>query len=362
MGISCARREYGIKYQARAITELFDPIKSHAAALFSQPGASEFFGGGMATHPAFVGGIALPVLDPEIETSLVSIIIHYTMVKKDGETPRISGGGDDAEHPAVTGVFTTHYFEYQELLKKAYADRAAAEVGRAAAKSSLYNFQNELTAFQRACLKEDRGGHTEDREKDVHAGCIPNFISHFVTEVLEADEAKDFKMLLVSCFKSLLASPIVRGVEESEPKIALPLASLLLGNIFASVLEAVQTPAFSLVVLKIRKQVFDKHMKRAKGKTDNDYDPVDIAEQIFERVMFNIQALAKLFKRAVHKHVFLAQFQHKGKGGTEQVMKEEPESGAQVKANVRGLHLSHSAHGVQLSARKSILHNWAEPK
>jgi len=302
--------------QARAITELFDPIKSHAAALFSQ----------MATHPAFVGGIALPVLDPEIETSLVSIIIHYTMVKKDGETPRISGGGDDAEHPAVTGVFTTHYFEYQELLKKAYADRAAAEVGRAAAKSSLYNFQNELTAFQRACLKEDRGGHTEDREKDVHAGCIPNFISHFVTEVLEADEAKDFKMLLVSCFKSLLASPIVRGVEESEPKIALPLASLLLGNIFASVLEAVQTPAFSLVVLKIRKQVFDKHMKRAKGKTDNDYDPVDIAEQIFERVMFNIQALAKLFKRAVHKHVFLAQFQHKGKGGTEQVMKEEPES------------------------------------
>ena len=29
-----------------------------------------------------MGGIALPVLDPEIETSLVSIIIHYTMVKK----------------------------------------------------------------------------------------------------------------------------------------------------------------------------------------------------------------------------------------------------------------------------------------
>ena len=36
-------------------------------------------------------------------------------MRQDGETPRISGGGDDAEHPAVTGVFTTHYFEYQDL-------------------------------------------------------------------------------------------------------------------------------------------------------------------------------------------------------------------------------------------------------
>eukprot|EP00913_Durusdinium_trenchii_P010841 g10170.t1 len=260
--------------QARNISELFHPAKSHATFLITQ----------LATHAAFVDGIAFPILNPEDETSLVSMIIKYTMMKKEPshETaawpPRHSGAPapcparcgrrspsrrrtSEQDLNVVTGVFVTHWFEYQELVQKAFADRPAPPGSE---KNRYLNFQTELLAFQRSC--------------DVYAGCIPKFIRNFVRQIFEDERAKDFKMLLVSCFKALRASPAAKGIEQSDPKFCTPIASIVLANILASVLEAAQTPHFSLVVLKIRKKV--------------------------------------------HKQVFQTQFQTK----PDQVLKEEPES------------------------------------
>ncbi|CAK9090827.1 unnamed protein product [Durusdinium trenchii] len=293
--------------QARNISELFHPAKSHATFLITQ----------LATHAAFVDGIAFPILNPEDETSLVSMIIKYTMMKKDGESPRIAGTSEQ-DLNVVTGVFVTHWFEYQELVQKAFADRPAPPGSE---KNRYLNFQTELLAFQRSCVEDSR---SSEREKDVYAGCIPKFIRNFVRQIFEDERAKDFKMLLVSCFKALRASPAAKGIEQSDPKFCTPIASIVLANILASVLEAAQTPHFSLVVLKIRKKVFESHMNRMKnaGKNDGDFDPLDVAELLVERVLYNIQALAKVFQRTVHKQVFQTQFQTK----PDQVLKEEPES------------------------------------
>eukprot|EP00435_Cladocopium_sp_Y103_P004564 s44_g1.t1 len=289
----------------RFLTDLFDPIKSHVTFLITQ----------MATHPAFVDGIAFPILNPEDETSLMSTIIKYTMMKKDGETPRVGGSGE-GDVNMVTGVFVTHLFEYEELMQN--AERGAHQ---GTEKNRYLNFQNELSAFQRSCVEANRGG--TEREKDVHAGCIPNFIRNFVSQLFQDERAKDFKMLLVSCFKSLRHSPAVKGLEPRDPKICTPIASLVLVNILASVLEALQTPAFSLVVLKIRKRVFENHMNRKNAaKGESDFDRLDVAELLLDRVLYNVQALAKVFQRCVHKQMFQAQFPTK----VSQAPKEEPES------------------------------------
>lgn len=285
----------------RGLSELFDPIKSHATFLITQ----------LATHAAFVDGIALPILNPEDETSLVSTIIKYTMMKKDGETPRVGGTGEGDFH-TVTGVFVTHLFEYQEL-----AHNAEGGPPQGGEKNRYLNFQNELSGFQRCCAT--RG--VNEREKDVHAGCIRNFIQNFVTQIFQDDRAKDFKMLLVSCFKSLRHSPSAKGLDSRDPKICTPLASLVLGNILASVLEALSTPAFSLVVLKIRKRIFENHRKTA-NKGESEFDRLDIAEVLLDRVLYNVQALAKVFQRSVHKQMFQVQFPTK----MSQAPKEEPES------------------------------------
>ncbi|CAE7715859.1 unnamed protein product, partial [Symbiodinium sp. KB8] len=300
--------------QAKFLHDLFDPFKSHAASLFTQ----------LSTHSAFVEGMVLPILNPQVETSLVSTIIRYTLLKRDGETPRVLGT-EAPEHSHVTGVFTTHYPEYQELVKKANADKAA-HPGKTSQKSYLYNFQNELADLQRACGKEPATpGHDS---KDVHAGCITNFIEHFVTDLLAEDCAKDFRMLLVCAFKTMLNDcPAAKGFEESDPRVCTPLAALVLGNIIGSVLETVGQRRYSLVELSIRKQVLEmfSNMQRRKGrpKGDLEVDPNDVAEQLYDRVLFNIQALAKIFKRSVHRGVFRLQFT-KGKG--DEVLKEEPES------------------------------------
>lgn len=289
----------------RLLTDLFDPIKSHVTFLITQ----------MATHPAFVDGIAFPILNPEDETSLMSTIIKYTMMKKDGETPRLGGSGE-GDVNMVTGVFVTHLFEYEELMQN--AERGAHQ---GTEKNRYLNFQNELSAFQRSCVEASRGG--SEREKDVHAGCIPNFIRNFVSQIFQDERAKDFKMLLVSCFKSLRHSPAVKGLDSRDSKICTPIASLVLGNILASVLEALQTPAFSLVVLKIRKRVFENHMNRKNAaKGESDFDRLDVAELLLDRVLYNVQALAKVFQRSVHKQMFQAQFPTK----VSQAPKEEPES------------------------------------
>lgn len=300
--------------QAKFLHDLFDPFKSHAASLFTQ----------LSTHSAFVEGMVLPILNPQVETSLVSTIIRYTLLKRDGETPRVLGT-EAAEHSHVTGVFTTHYPEYQELVKKANADKAA-HPGKTSQKSYLYSFQNELADLQRACGKEPATSGYDS--KDVHAGCITSFIEHFVMDLLAEDCAKDFRMLLVCAFKTMLNDcPAAKGFEESDPRVCTPLASLVLGNIIGSVLETVGHRRYSLVELSIRKQVLEmfSNMQRRKGrpKGDLEVDPNDVAEQLYDRVLFNIQALAKIFKRCVHRGVFRLQFT-KGKG--DEVLKEEPES------------------------------------
>eukprot|EP00439_Symbiodinium_sp_Y106_P040362 s833_g4.t4 len=254
--------------QAKFLHDLFDPFKSHAASLFTQ----------LSTHSAFVEGMVLPILNPQVETSLVSTIIRYTLLKRDGETPRVLGT-EAAEHSHVTGVFTTHYPEYQELVKKANADKAA-HPGKTSQKSYLYSFQNELADLQRACGKEPAtSGHDS---KDVHAGCITSFIEHFVMDLLAEDCAKDFRMLLVCAFKTMLNDcPAAKGFEESDPRVCTPLASLVLGNIIGSVLETVGHRRYSLVELSIRKQVLEmfSNMQRRKGrpKGDLEVDPNDVA-------------------------------------------------------------------------------------
>eukprot|EP00969_Alexandrium_andersonii_P097840 4319161-Alexandrium_andersonii.AAC.1 len=87
--------------------------------------------------------LAMPIVDPECETSLVSLIIRYT-ISKDGKTPR---NYKEAKSQAdFSGVFVVKWREYEELLAQHRPAQggAAGEKARPESRKSRQHFATEL--------------------------------------------------------------------------------------------------------------------------------------------------------------------------------------------------------------------------
>eukprot|EP00930_Biecheleria_cincta_P014965 TRINITY_DN12647_c0_g2_i1.p1 TRINITY_DN12647_c0_g2~~TRINITY_DN12647_c0_g2_i1.p1 ORF type:complete len:2038 (-),score=451.20 TRINITY_DN12647_c0_g2_i1:118-6231(-) len=330
--------------EASDIVELFDPLKSRVASLITQ----------MCTSPSFISKIALQILDPEEPTSLASIIIRYTLTKSDDGQPRclsslMEGSADQSSAGAggrgsldPLGVFATIRSEYYEQLEKSLID-SSQETREYAVKHKAQSYARELHEFRQFVITdEQKMGAEKHPKKHPNAppdGCIASFIEDFVQKLLP-DEAKDLMMLFVSLWHELkdtkLAVQFGLGATEDEtegkfqPGICTPIAALLLGSCLGKVLEALASGPFSLMKLAINRKVHELHHHNVKTYTSgtqksDDFDIDDVAEDLADRVMWNIAALGKFFQRCVHKSMFTEQYGDPGKDKTEQP-KEESES------------------------------------
>lgn len=290
------------------IEEMYDLNRSRVATLFTQ----------MCTNTFFFESLATPILDPQDENSLVSAVIRYT-ITRDGEAPRTFRTGDAKHHnaPEFTGVFTTSFKEYEELMKSHRAlHRKNQEVADDQKRRMRQHFQDEEMHFAAFCAKDMRG-------QAGRSGKVAHFVKYFVTEVLKAvDQHKvgggnsDIRMLLVVAFATLVEQPRLvigtRSLEDSSwlPNVCSPIASLVLGSILGGVLNAVETGPFSLLrfrimerVRELESEIVDKYnrLRRRRDDAKGEAEAIKDTDGLMKRVFWNIQALAKFFQNVYNE-------------------------------------------------------------
>lgn len=283
--------------RATSLEEAFDPTKSRVATLFTQ----------LSTNIHMIDRVAMSIVDPERESSLISIIIKYTICKEDGVTPR-NYKESKSHAPDFSGVFVCKWKEYEELLLQ-YRSAGGGEKARPEQiRRSRQHFANELRCFKDLCVREPGDEAADGEEHDrSRKGLISDFIGRFIKDTLKKEE--DIKMLLVKAFTHLTQRPYVINQKADDadawrPGVCSPITSLVLAGILGGVLNAVNNEGqFSLVRLKISQQVRKKEAELVtngwnRGKDDSSRVELD-PEGLIHRVFFNIQALANFFKRVV---------------------------------------------------------------
>ncbi|CAE8649581.1 unnamed protein product, partial [Polarella glacialis] len=326
--------------EATSVEDLFHPIKSRAAGLFKQ----------LTTDSSLIQNLALRILDPTDEKSLVFKIMQFTLTEDgdlDGDQPR--GYGSEGAGP-VEGVFTTLESEYnEELVQPHYADWREDPASMREMKNWKKRFQKELNNFG-LLFRRDVEGHdaeevkakAEDEPGRWSHGIITSFLKRFVTEVLDEETGvMSIRSIFASCFENLVDKPYTVSFRNDaehtlKAEVCLPIACLVLGLV-GNVLAAVGTNAFSLLRLSIKKACKEKFTKmveqqryrRKSSKEKNDFEPD--TKEMQDRVLWNIAAMAKVFQRCVHREdMFKVQFARFLPEGAK--IKEEKTSAVAVKA------------------------------
>eukprot|EP00927_Polykrikos_kofoidii_P039820 TRINITY_DN34131_c0_g1_i1.p1 TRINITY_DN34131_c0_g1~~TRINITY_DN34131_c0_g1_i1.p1 ORF type:complete len:1930 (-),score=373.27 TRINITY_DN34131_c0_g1_i1:201-5990(-) len=285
--------------RAKSIEELFDPVRYRTPELLMI----------LSTNPSFIDEIATPILDPKDKNSLVSIIINYTMAncRKKEDQNAVSSRTD-----FMLGTIVSSYHEYHELMT------ATEQVGQGGHDSVKHKqrttYSEEIKRFICLLIGDEHVPASADDKQDQHTKDLPritDFIQRFIELNLSSREkgkdCSDFQMLLKATFAKLLKEKrLVMQFNEVEwdPRICMPITSLLLGSIIGGVLRAVKTGPFALFRMWIRMHVKKEVQDAQNIHSDVCFEP----DEISDRVLWNIESLAKLFRRVVHKSVYDFQY------------------------------------------------------
>jgi len=267
--------------------ELFHPDTSRILPLMTH----------IATNPAFMKRIALPIIDPDDENSLIHNVIKYS-ISKDWDGPR-------QQTEKLEGIFCFDQSEYARKLEEHRKEQQQEDMKDD--KKVRQYFQNELKDMAEFFCVEGHG--RESTLKNIK--CMDAFLRYFIEDKLAEDveECKDVQMLLVFMAKHLYGQRYIvqfkRTGESPSDEYYEPIAAIVLAGIIAGVLKAIESGMFALfnkkIGLKVEEMegemlvVADRQRKEKKYAKDAERDP-----GLQSRVKYNIRALANFFERAVH--------------------------------------------------------------
>jgi alpha-tubulin suppressor-like RCC1 family protein len=306
-----------------AVENLFHPTKSRVAPLLTH----------MCTHPCFTKDIINPIMDPDNEHSLVSMIIEYTLVdpkkaRKDGQKTegrklrQENYNLDSTTQPLFTGLMATHGGEYDHEVQKFIEVENLEQPGSKKESGSRQFFQTELHGLYMFCHKDN----PEDEADNVMAGKVSDFLKHFIHHTLK--KCRDVSQLLVHTYDHLtLQTYAISKYKEDDgsmaPGICGPLVALLLGSVLGGVLGALDSGPFGMLRWRVREKVkkevetiLSSRGKKKPGADDGGHD--GDWESYAKRVFWNIKAVSKMFYRSFHADMYNEQYaEYAGTAGLE---------------------------------------------
>eukprot|EP00928_Gymnodinium_smaydae_P044326 TRINITY_DN29572_c0_g6_i1.p1 TRINITY_DN29572_c0_g6~~TRINITY_DN29572_c0_g6_i1.p1 ORF type:complete len:1953 (-),score=397.88 TRINITY_DN29572_c0_g6_i1:90-5948(-) len=291
-------------FKCSSVEEVFDPVKSRVAAMMSM----------LSSNPHFVKTIAMPILDPDNESSLVNLIIRYT-ISKDAENPRSSnassktggGKGEFSQITFVSGVLACNQGEYTAVDAQDRHERGLPPMSEEGVKKIRQVFQDQLKAFLTFIC---RGDHTSVG-KGEQIESLAQFIHHFIHNVLGESDCADVQMLFKHGFKQIQKQRYVIAFKSADgeqfiPAICSPLSALLLAGVIGGVLNALTHSNFAIIRMRIANKVTAMVQAQYAGKkSEPSQQDIDI---LTRRVLWNVQSISRFLRRVVHKNVYEVQY------------------------------------------------------
>jgi len=310
--------------EVRSLDDLFDPMKSRVSYLITQ----------FCTNPCFLDSIIKEICNPDDDDSLVSIILRYTVTKRElggqvvlrnPKIKKITGGNHKEEKvPSMnaapfTGVCASNQAEYEDVIMPDISpeDRTPLKWRRQA-------FQDELGQFKLLCMGDTANQDSLNSDAEAEGGLIAKFIKKFVERLMgkktgakdkEELGMDDLRMLLVCVFTTVVNNRLAVGFKSVagagdyfEKDVCSPVAALVLASTIGGVVMKLETSAYALVRLKIREKIRQvekaamasyRKVQKNNGLTVEDLEPD--TENLEQLVLWNLKAVARIFQRTMHK-------------------------------------------------------------